>query len=455
MSSDAGEKAPGKRAATGASAFARAGLTSILVMALGVITGVLVARVLGAENRGYLAAIVFWPQLLSTVLRIPFSNVIVVLKDRGHDVEALARQALRIAMIGIVISIPVIVLAALFLVGDTGGDHALLTSVFAVVLVFCSQQTQVFEGVLRATGRFDLVNALRISVPLGYLVFGAVFALLGLDLAGFVIAHVLAMIFSYGFRLFLRRGSGSGGAEDAPSTRVLLQSAASFYGVSISVYLTSNVDRMLVLLAATPAMVGQYFVAMTVAQPVNSIVITMLQSVGLPQLVQMTGQRQVMAFGRLMRATVLLSGASAIVVAILAPFVVPVVFGAEFAPAGVLAAQLSLALLLGPVRHAAGQLLMAIGQQRVVTLSNIVFVALFSLSFLSGQVVGVGPAAAIGFLVGNAAALAMVMVAIRKHDPVMASWATLLPRGADVRELSGILSHAARRFSAAFGRRRK
>lgn len=427
-------------------------------MLLGLATGVLVARVLGPENRGYLAAIVFWPQMLATFLRIPFSNVIVVLKERAGGVEQIARTSLRLALVAFVVSTPFVIFGAAFLLGDASKEHVLLMSLFAIVLVFCSQQTQVFEGVLRATGQFDKVNALRLSVPFAYLVFGAVFAAFGLDLAGFVFAHVLAMAVSYGFRLFIFRNIEMASEQEASqlSSSSILGSASSFYGVSLSMFMTANVDRFFILLVSTPQAVGQYVVAVTVAQPINSIVISMLQSVGLPQLIQMGGDRQVQAFGRLMRATVIVSFSSAVAVAVLAPIVVPLVFGEDFAPAGILTSQLVLVMMFGPVRNAASQLLMAIGRENVVTTSNLAFVLAFAFSFLLSEAAGSGYSVVISFLAGNILALAILLSAIRAHEPLMVSRATFMFRRSDFHDLAAIvLGLGSRFFSGAEGQRQK
>ena len=131
----------------------------------------------------------------------------------------------------------------------------------------------------------------------------------------------------------------------------LLRTAVGFHGIAVIGILAGQIDRLAVVQTSSHSEIGFYLVAAALAGMVGSFIQTAVTSIALPALVSAETRRPAAAL-RLLRMTWALSLPLSVATAIVAPFVVPILFGSDFAPAGLLTSALSLAGMFLPVRHA-------------------------------------------------------------------------------------------------------
>ncbi|HDI3235499.1 TPA: oligosaccharide flippase family protein, partial [Vibrio cholerae] len=82
------------------------GGTNVSVMLLGIITGILTARTLGAEGRGLFAEFVFWPQLISSVLILGLNDATAYFTAKyTRNGQIISKSAIYLSGISVVISI--------------------------------------------------------------------------------------------------------------------------------------------------------------------------------------------------------------------------------------------------------------------------------------------------------------------------------------------------------------
>jgi len=366
--------------------FSRSGMTSCVTLLLNVIGGVLAARLLGVEGRGLLGVLVFWPQFIADVLRPPFSDAIVMLSrtpDQNGTQSRLAvtytRRAIVYSIVFSICAIPVMLLGVGIFAKDRLGEFWLAACVFGAVYLFSTFIAQAFQGYIRTTGYFGMLNVTRISIPAIYVTCAAGLALGGAGLIGFVVAQVVSRATVFvGQTIFIMHHLSK---QIVGHSMEMRQTVSKLWGANIAAILASNIDRALVMITAETVWIGAYLVAMTLATPLNGLVSTMLQSVGLPQLLTLGRSARDAAYEKLIRITLTTSVVSAATIVLSAPITLPLLFGSEFKMAIWLTIGLSLAFILTPVRMAMRPILLAENKTNVLIWTEVLFIVTFALVF--------------------------------------------------------------------------
>lgn len=417
-----------------ARAFLNSGVTSALILLCGVATGIIVARVLGAEDRGLLGVVIFWGQFLSAFAALSLADAVVVEFRRSKRRHEIAGQAYRISW-------KVIVFASLpggaiiwMVLRPYGTEVLALALIFWVVQLVVLCLDQVAQGIIRSEHRFTALNYLRISVPVSYLAFIIVAAALGGGLGTFVAAHVGALIFALMVRLWLTRSWLLKGVK-ADSGGDLLRTAAGFHGIAVIGILAGQIDRLAIVQTSSPATIGFYLVAATVASPIQSFVAIAIRSIALPALVNIDERRRPAAALRLLQMTWVLSLLGAGAMAIAAPILVPILFGTEFAPAGALASALAIVGVLLPVREAITEILKSDGEARPSIIGGIVFVVGFTATFCVAWMLSAAWPVVWALGSANVAAAAYLALALGARMPDVRMRAWILPTCETGREL--------------------
>src|SRR5712691_283538 len=179
-----------------ASAARRSGLGTTLgttfgIQALGFVSGALVARMLGVEGRGLLAALVVWTAIVANLGDLGGPVAYTYLAAKGRRLEALAGNALLLALgqslLLSAVGIPVLALALHRYPGHLGLGVALLLAFLPLNLA-----TRYLNAINQGLCDFGRFNAIRVTVMAAYV--AAVVALwaAGFRSVGAVIAAVIA-----------------------------------------------------------------------------------------------------------------------------------------------------------------------------------------------------------------------------------------------------------------------
>lgn len=428
-----------------ARAFMSSGLTSAAVLILGIVTGIIAARVLGPEDRGHFGTVVFWVQFLAGLSAVSLADAAVMRAGQTGAPAAAMAQAARGAVRVFLISVLPGAAVAAAIAAPQGPAIAVLALLLWAVQLADSCAGQAALGATRIAQRFAAVNAMRLATPALYAFALAAVAPFAPSVGGFLVALAAALCGSFALRVVFLGGwpRAAPAADDAP----LMPLALHLHATTALGMIAAQLDKLFVIQTAAPAAVGVYLVAATLAAPVQTFLAVALKSIALPALLAAAPAQRPAAAVRLLRLiwAVSLGGAGAMALA--APWLAPALFGSAFAEAGPLASALTLALALLPVRQAMVEILKAEGDARTPALGEILFAGVFAVSALAATAAGAAWPAVWALAAAHVAATALLARAIARRMPAARPRAWAVPRLSTARELALLARHAVRSAS--------
>jgi O-antigen/teichoic acid export membrane protein len=295
--------------------------------ALGVITGIISARVLGPVGRGDLAAIIVPLSLLPIVLSFGLPTLTSREMARGESLQALIGTAAPFAiLIGCVSIFPLILLLA----GTVSRHHHATRTVLVVGL--CLMPFTLFTNLLAdaALGQqqWRRVTAQRLIPPIATaLAFVALVATDRLTAASAGAVVVGAGVLStLPFVPMLRQ------AWPPRFERRILRKARNIVGsawiIQSSQLMNHRLDQLLMVSLVSRQQLGLYAIAVTMSGIAGTLA-PAVATVAYPKM----AAGESLDVARLVRQTLLAVGVSSLVTAVAAPLVVPLAFGSRFVPA--------------------------------------------------------------------------------------------------------------------------
>ncbi|MGR6899881.1 lipopolysaccharide biosynthesis protein [Glutamicibacter sp. BSL13] len=298
---------------------------------LGAVTGVITARALGPEQRGYLAAIVAWFTISLVVSELGQSAAVTFFTaknpERSRVYISIARKAM---LMGSAIILSVGILCADLL---SNGD-AQVSMAYRVILIGTLVNAIAAPYVYALQSLSNAFwNIVRFSQPALYLI-----CLLFLHLSGqlSLTTTVLCMIASFIgqliiawvlFRPFRQNKLRSSGKEKEELAKYGLAQAS--YAIPAS--LTEQYDRVVLSWTVSAYELGQYAVALTVSQASRAFG-TAIASVVFPLSAKLgkAESSRVLLERRSLLATALASSVALLLIGWIAQPLVPIVFGDDF-----------------------------------------------------------------------------------------------------------------------------
>jgi O-antigen/teichoic acid export membrane protein len=308
-------------------------MTTILIQIVNILTGLLAARLLLPEGRGELAEIMLWPGLLIEFGILAMSDALMYrAATRAAGPKVLFATVM---WIGAVLAIVLVAVGYVLLPYAIANDSPTVKSIefwylaaFVPVYLFSLFVATMFQGHL------DILawNVVRALVGLGYLGFVAVFWLADrADVEGFAISYIAgnALAALIGFAWLARRG-WVGWRPDFAIARGLVSYGARVHVGEMVNSLRQRVDQIAVSLFLASADMGLYVVALTVANG-PMILVNTIAGVAFPKISQAPDKTEKLRiFGLYLRLAMAMSIASAASLAILAEYLVPLIFGRLF-----------------------------------------------------------------------------------------------------------------------------
>ena len=304
--------------------------TNTAILLCGLATGVLAARLLAPEGRGALAAVLFWPHLITSLASLSLPAAMIFRRgrpdvDRAAVAATGAWLALGLSAIGALMGYPVLP----FLLRESSAGS--LAQVYLLAFVPFNFLALALLALDQGDMRFARYNLMRL-LPSGVYLAGLL-VLWGLDAvsvasavwASWLGTAVTAVIRLYGSRDALR-------AWPSPSeARQLLAFGARLHGAALLAILLGGADRFVVITFWDDASLGLYVVALTLATAGLNVVTAAFTTLLLPRLVQ---ARDTAAQGRIMGetlryATLLLTAGTAALL-LLCPWLLPLTFGGAY-----------------------------------------------------------------------------------------------------------------------------
>jgi antigen flippase len=372
-----------KRAANlrgGVAAVAQTLFANVFILGINFATGVITARLLGPHGRGEQAAIILWPQVLAltTTLGLP-SALLYNLRRHPEGTSQLFSAALIIGtfMGGIATVIGVLFIPRWLTEYSTEVVRFAQLAMFIAPLMVLNLT---FNFVLQAREEFTLYNAVRYLNPLATLFILVSLALIhNVTPVNAALAYLLPTVPVFLWMLIrlwrLYR----------PTWRDLGWAAKRLvsYGVrspglgQLSLYL----DRIFVAGLLTPASMGFYAVALSLAQTLR-VFQEAAVSVLFPKASGRSVEEAASLAGRAARGSVTLTAIAAVGLGIFSPWALGIVYGREFLDAIPIFRLLLFVMVLSSISYVLVQTFMAVGRPGLVTIPQILGLGLSVLLLL-------------------------------------------------------------------------
>jgi O-antigen/teichoic acid export membrane protein len=341
---------------------------------VGLLTGMLAARLLGAEGRGQLAAAQAWPLLLATLGSFGVTEAIAYFVARS---PLRARAALAT---GLVVTVPFVVIACLagmwllprLLRGQAIDVQqvAMMSLALVPLLTFSAAPAQALRGV----GRYQAWNLLRLIAPLAWLatlvaVRGTADATVPTLAMAFIGTTAMAGLVTH---LCAWRMLAGPAVPERSLVRPMLAYSAPTMAAAVPHWLNLRLDQLIVIALLDARAVGLYVVAVAwsgAAHPLAEVV----AHNAVPML---AGTKNISQRSRLVYRT----GAAAaigtsVLLLIATPTLLPLIFGAEFRDAIPVALVMVLAGAVEATNAVGAECLRGVGRPRAILLAECIGLA--------------------------------------------------------------------------------
>ena len=420
------------------------GSTSVLLMALGLATGAMLARILGPEGRGLLMQIMFWPELIAVLFTFSLGDALIyrLKRDPGGTKDrkiALARFAVGLSGILCLGAIG-FGYFAVPLLADLSPQDLSRARFFLVAVVLSHVLSIVLNGFQRSEHNFVYMTVERLCLPLVYAGLLTCFFVSGYGSIDAIIwCHVIGIGVALAYRL--RIASGWLFARIPPAFDVgLLRDALAMHGHTVMVISALQIDRLLVVTLMEARDIGYYVIALAIASVFPGLIRSVLQVIAMPAITNIPAAARNEGIARMLRLTfmTLIAGGAAVLAVI--PFAVPLLFGRAFEPMTGLASAMVIAAAPGALRHMFAQIYLGLGKARFAMLCDGVYLSCFAVAFAGAMAAGATWAVVWAVAIGNYISLCVCVALLQRAGLVISpgEWFTLRP--AAVREYAELIS---------------
>jgi len=310
--------------------------TRVAWSAMGVVSGIILARWLGPHDRGLLALVLLVPSTVVTLVKLGVSQATIFFINRKEaTVDEVASNSLLLALaLGAASGLIVWALRDSLL-------HTILADVppWALVLALLRVPMLLLDNylysILQATGHFGIYNrrllqseALRLV-----LVVGAIMGL-GLGLPAAVAIYTVIGALNVGWLLWsMRHTVRFSATPDLPLLRRMLSFGVRSYVQVVTAHLLLRIDVYMVQAFLGPAATAFYALALHFTE----LVLEVPQAIGLvlyPKLAALPEAEVHRLTAQTCRRTLMVTVPAAAALALLGPWVIRAWYGEPFAPAG-------------------------------------------------------------------------------------------------------------------------
>lgn len=343
-----------------------------MIQLIGIVTGILAARLLLPEGRGELAILLLWPVLIAELGSFSLSA------SSGFHMarkEATPQEIWSNTVLIVTVLVPVLIGVFLLLapiIYDGQRPEVLQLAYLCTALIPAYLYALSLMTIFQGEQKFGAYNLLRTLVHVSYL--GIVLLFLAFEppsvanfTTAFVTAHLLLLAVTLWFSW--KRGWVSLKPNPEVIRSLFLYGLRTHAGVVLAVA-NRRLDQLIVSIALAATDFGFYVVAMTIEVPIFFVAVT-IEILLFPKIAEQeseAGRQQVL--GRYFRAALILVVPATIVFLFLAPWLIEIVFGAAYLPAGDAARILALSGIGYTLKTMLTTYMRASNRMRIVTLSE-------------------------------------------------------------------------------------
>lgn len=351
-------------------------LASISINAVNIVTGVLLARSLGLEDRGALAAVLLWPTLLGVIgsLGVP--------EAMTYHVARKVHQGSRIVGTGLLLAagqslIFVAVGAGLLPFVLTRQSDATVTTAYLFLAdIPLTVVTLTIMGVLNGRRRYSWFHAIRVMLVacvLGPLIVLAVTGTLTVRTAvyAYLFAKLLTMTATI---VLLVRSEPAVVGFRYDTARELLAYGIKSHASGVSTHLNQRFDQLVISIFLSPSRLGIYVVAVSL-NGLGFLIGGSVAYVAFPAISALkTPETRMRAARRFVSLTLALSFAVCMPLIVLAPQIVDLLFGAGFHEAGDISRILLVSVVVFSMNRSIEAVLRAVGRPLDAGIAEIIAV---------------------------------------------------------------------------------
>jgi len=324
------------------------------------VIGVLLARILGPEDRGELAAVILWPTLLTTIGSFGLAQSVTYFAARSKDTATLVGTTLGLVAADAVLLIGIGLAIVPLVLSGHESDVVHTTQLFLVAFVPLNLLVITMNSILNGLHRFAWFQSIRVLMIVVTLATLGAFALVDEltirnaaigYVAGFAVTAILAtgvVLRTTGLRL---------GFERAMARQLLGFGFKAQFSTSLW-SLNERADQLVISAFLSATSLGLYVVAVTLTS-LTTLVGFSFALVALPLIARLDSEEEKRRVARLVVSSTLAAGVLVSVPIFVAePWLIDLLFGSEFAEA----ADVGRVLLVGGVVFALSRVLESVLQ---------------------------------------------------------------------------------------------
>ncbi len=383
---------------------ARLAAGNFAVQGAGFLAGLIAARVLGVAGRGELAAVLLWPTVVAGIGTLGLDWALAV---RAGREQVTSPQLIRFVCIKTMIVAPVLMLIGWGLIGQAARGQSPIVVRLGVLYLWMIPFHLLWLDLLaidNALQRYGLYNATRVGVYALLLAAYVAIALAGrTELGAFVVANLLAVAAVVVWRLAPLAGAAVRGQVDGAWVRETLRPAGAFAAANAAMILFTRIDVIMVVLLLGARALGLYVVAQAVANiPSLFSQAFMVRTFGSTARADADAAGAFRAVvGTRLRQSLMVSAVPAAALIVAMPWVLRIVYGAEFAEGAAIGRLLAVASWLFNGGRVIDEGFRGSGRPQYGTRANVLFIVC---------VATVGPVLARGFALGGIGVAAAAVV---------------------------------------------
>lgn len=336
-----------------------------VIVVSGLLGGVLAARFLGAEDRGLLAAIIYWPHFIAGIAAIGLNEGIVIHTARFGSTVTLRSTTFALSL-GLALPVGIIGFILMpLLLGESRQGYLLFSQLYLLAFLPITYLAQNFLAIDQGELNFSRFNIQRIIQATAYPLLLLILWLTGT----LTVEHAaIAVLSGTAIVAFLRVWYARSSLAVGPSPQEAIQLLALSFRLHLAnvvMALSMQVDKMVLVLFSNNTELGLYVVATTAAGVVVSLFVRTYINIMLPTAAQTRSGRgnisEIIVSLRRLLGIITLSTA---LLVLIMPYLITLVFGIDFEAAGDYARILLLAFAFVGIKKALVYLLRSWGQNR-------------------------------------------------------------------------------------------
>lgn len=366
-------------------------ITNGIILASGLVSGVIAARLLGAEDRGLLAAIIYWPHFLTGVAAMGLNEAIVIRIAKSGITDTLR---FTVVALSLAIALPLIVggwFLIPLLLGESRKAYILFTQVYLAVFLPISYLAMNLLAIDQGEFKFHQFNTQRIIQAVAYPLL-----LVAFWLSGYLTVEnaAIAIVAGTGFVALTRLWQVRLSLKESPSIKEasgLLVQGARLHATNLVMFLSMQIDKMALVLFSNDKQLGLYVVAVTAASAVQSLFVQTYLNIMLPTAAKSGSDlKNIETILAPLRRLFILIFAFTCLLILIFPYLLPFVFGKEYISAVPYAQVLAVAFALVGLKKVFVYLLRAWSENRPGILGEgLTSLILIAGAYLSLQIWGV------------------------------------------------------------------